>query len=163
MVIFAKQHMECEMKFLPNKYTRFFSKVNTHGFDPNVCWEWIGAGKGNGYGHVKTEEGPMPAHRYAHKLFIGDVPSGTDVCHTCDNRSCVNPDHLFVGTRKDNMEDCRSKGRTDGGNRKHLREAQVQEIRRRICAGHSPRKIATQMDVNYHTVTAIKRGDSYAK
>ncbi len=59
------------------------------------------------------------------------------------------------------MQDMKAKGRGAGGNRKHLKENQVQEIRRRLGAGHEPRKIANQMDVNYGTVTAIKEGRSY--
>ena len=149
------------MKFVPNKYTRFLSKINSHGFDPNVCWEWTGAGKGNGYGNVRIGTKNITAHRLAYELFIGKVPDNLDVCHTCDNRQCVNPDHLFSGTRKDNMQDCKSKGRAAGGNRKHLKEFQVQEIKRRLTGGHTTRKIANQMDINYHTIAAIKRGESY--
>jgi len=149
--------------FIPNKYTRFLSKVNAHGFDPNVCWEWKGGGKGNGYGNIKTERGHMGAHRAAYYLFCGDVPDGLDVCHTCDNRFCVNPDHLFVATRKINVADMVSKGRAAGGNRKHLKECQVQHIRQRLHAGDSARKIANQLDINYNTITAIKRGDSYVR
>ena len=84
-----------------------------------------------------------------------------DVCHRCDNRWCVNPYHLFVGTRAENMADMKAKGRGDGGNRKHLSEKLVQEIRRRLHAGTAPRVIAETMDVNYATITAIKSGRSY--
>ncbi len=136
-------------------------KVETHNFDPQVCWEWLGAGKGNGYGNVNVGQANKTSHHYAYELFCGHVPDGLDVCHTCDNRWCVNPDHLFLGTRMENMDDCKSKGRTAGGNRKHLTECQVQEIRRRLNAGVSASKVAVQMDVNYYTVTAIKRGESY--
>lgn len=148
-------------QFIPNKYTAFLQKVDTQGFNPNACWVFTGAGKGNGYGNVNVDGKQISAHRRAYELFCGSVPEGFDVCHTCDNRWCVNPDHLFVGTRKENMEDCMSKGRTDGGNRKHLTENRVQEIRRRLKLGMSPRRISQQMDVNYHTVTAIQRGASY--
>lgn len=142
-----------------NRITRFFQKVDTRGFDETQCWPWLGAGKGNGYGHTSIG----PAHRLAHELFVGPVPEGMDVCHKCDNRSCVNPDHLFVGTRLDNMQDMKAKGRGDGGNRKHLKEKIVQEIRRRLGAGVAPRVIAETMDVNYATVVAIKEGRSYGR
>jgi hypothetical protein len=148
-------------EFIPNRYTAFLRRVDTKGFNQNECWPWIGAGKGNGYGNVNLGGRTVPTHRYSYELFIGPIPEGMDVCHTCDNRWCVNPDHLFVGTRRENMEDCKSKGRAAGGNRKHLTEARIQEIRRRLLAGHSPRKISTQMDVNYGTVRAIKEGRSY--
>ena len=149
--------------FVPNRYTRFLSKVDHKGFDPTRCWEWTGAGKGNGYGAVSLDRRNTPAHRVSYELFCGEVPPGLDVCHSCDNRFCVNPDHLFVGTRQQNMTDMQTKGRGAGGSRKHLRESHVQEIRRRLAAGHAPRKIAVQMDVNYGTVTAIKEGRSYGR
>jgi hypothetical protein len=148
-------------KFIPNRYTSFLQKVEAHNFDPELCWEWLGAGKGNGYGNVTVEQSNKTAHHQSYELFCGPVPDGIDVCHTCDNRWCVNPDHLFLGTRLENMADCKSKGRAAGGNRKHLTESQVQEIRRRLNAGVSPSKVAVQMDVNYYTVTSIKRGESY--
>lgn len=142
-----------------NKATAFLQKVNTNGMNPDVCWPWLGAGKGNGYGHTSTG----PAHRVSFKLFVGEIPNGMDVCHTYDNRNCVNPDHLFLGTRAENMADMIHKGRGAGGARKHLREHQVQEIRRRLHAGGSPRVIAETMNINYGTVTAIKEGRSYGR
>lgn len=148
-----------ERPFIPNIYTSFLQKVDTAGMDPQKCWAWLGGGKGNGYGFFRGEG----AHRKSYEMFCGEIPPGADVCHSCDNRWCVNPDHLFVGTRADNMADCKTKGRTDGGTRKHLKEATVQEIRRRLIAGVDPRKIANMMDVNYGTVTAIKRGASYER
>jgi hypothetical protein len=147
--------------YTPNKYTRFLSKVDVMGFDPVFCWPWTGAGKGNGYGSVRVAGKNVTAHRVAHELFIGPVPPGLDVCHTCDNRMCVNPDHLFAGTRKENMADMSLKGRGAGYTRKHLKEDAVQEIRRRLFAGHTPRKISNQMGVGYGTVTAIKEERSY--
>lgn len=146
---------------IPNRYTRFLQKVGVKVFDPAACWPWTGAGKGNGYGNVRVKTANVPAHRYAYELFCGPVPAGQDVCHSCDNRWCVNPDHLFLGSRSENMADMKLKGRGDGGCRKHLTERQAQEIRRRLNTGVPASRIADQLNVNYHTVTAIKRGESY--
>lgn len=145
-----------------NIYTRFLAKVETHGMDAERCWFWKGAGKGNGYGHFSISTGRTEhAHRASHVLFIGPIPKGKEVCHVCDNRACVNPDHLFLGTRAENMADMVAKGRGAGGSRKNLKESTVQEIRRRIHAGVPKRRIAESLNVNYGTVTAIARGDSY--
>ncbi|OOY15088.1 HNH endonuclease signature motif containing protein [Thioclava sp. DLFJ4-1] len=125
------------------------------------CWNWIGAGKGNGYGHTTVNGRSMGAHRRAFILFYGEIPSGFDVCHSCDNRACVNPNHLFLGTRAENMTDAMVKGRTAGGNRKHLTEKTVQEIRRRIRTGEPDLLIARALDANSETVRKIREGKSY--
>lgn len=147
--------------FVPNEYTRFLRRVSVNGFNPRECWAWEGAGKGNGYGHLSFRGSSMGAHRAAYLLFCGEISQGLDVCHSCDNRCCVNPDHLYLGTRQDNMDDCRSKGRACGGARKHLREHQVQEIRRRANGGHSLRKISEQMNIAYSAVRSVVRGETY--
>lgn len=79
------------------------------------CWLWTGQIDRGGYGRIRT--GPANdvkaegAHRYMYRLYKGDIPDGMDVCHQCDVRCCVNPNHLFIGTRKDNIQDMWSKGR----------------------------------------------------
>ena len=135
----------------------FLRKAQTNRLHPEMCWPWIGAGKGNGYGHTSRGQ----AHRVSYELFVGPVPEGMDVCHKCDNRACVNPDHLFLGTRAENMADMKAKGRGAGGCRKHLREHQIQEIRRRLAVGVPQSEIARAMNINRGTVSAIKQGKSY--
>lgn len=129
--------------------------------DDQACWNWVGAGKGNGYGHCSMAGASTTAHRKSFMLFYGEIPDGFDVCHSCDNRACVNPNHLFLGTRQENMADAVIRGRTDGGNRKHLREATVQEVRRQIAKGTPNAIIAKMLDVNRETVRKIKSGQSY--
>lgn len=77
------------------------------------CWEWQGALLKQGYGTLRGKDGrQINAHRLSHLLFKGDIAEGLHVCHTCDNRKCVNPDHLFLGSASDNMKDCFDKGRS---------------------------------------------------
>lgn len=88
---------------------RFFSKVY---ISITGCWLWTAYRNKAGYGDFGVRRRVMKAHVFSWEFHNGkEVPRGLDVCHTCDTPSCVNPDHLFVGTRTDNMRDCASKGR----------------------------------------------------
>ena len=75
------------------------------------CWLWIGGHYNHGYGKFWNGDRYEGAHRASYRIFVGPIPPDMLVCHTCDNPSCVNPDHLFVGTMKDNMQDSLTKGR----------------------------------------------------
>lgn len=77
------------------------------------CWEWTACSRGNGYGCFKFEGRLVDSHRVSYILYKEDIPTGKLVCHTCDNRLCVNPDHLFLGSYKDNYDDAVIKGRID--------------------------------------------------
>ena len=75
------------------------------------CWEWIGGLSQFGYGHFFMRGKLEQAHRASWKIYKGKIPKGLCVCHTCDNRKCVNPKHLWLGTRNDNIQDMIKKGR----------------------------------------------------
>ncbi len=90
---------------------RFWSKVQI----TDSCWNWIGSQQGNGYGYLhngtREKRNPIRVHRYSYEIHHGKIPNGLWVLHKCDNRLCVNPEHLFLGDRTDNMRDCAAKGR----------------------------------------------------
>ena len=131
------------------------------------CWLWNGAYTGNGYpAFTPSHNGYDGAHRWAYRLYVGEVGDKL-VCHSCDNPACVNPAHLFLGTHKDNQQDCSKKGRLGGrvrpGQRNgmaKLTNQQAEEIRK---AGKT--LTATQLAVSYEvckqTICNILNGKSF--
>lgn len=96
---------------------RFSAKVDTSG----DCWLWQGGRFTTGYGHFTVSGKLVGAHRVAYQLAHGPIPLGLLVCHTCDNPQCVRPDHLFLGTVRDNALDAQRKSRLATGDRNGAR------------------------------------------
>ena len=105
---------------------------------PNGCWLWTAYKDKNGYGIMNMKSKNRKVHRVVWVINNGDIPEGFFVCHKCDNPSCINPDHLFLGTPNDNVQDMMNKGRYKCGGKPHygekngmskLNEKDVLEIR----------------------------------
>ena len=88
---------------------RFMAKVSPE--PTSGCWLWVGAVKSNEYGNFLLAGKTQGAHRASYQLFRGPIGHGLYVCHACDMSACVNPQHLFLGTARDNYDDMESKGR----------------------------------------------------
>jgi hypothetical protein len=115
------------------------------------CWEFTGSKNRKGYGTLGNNNTTAMAHRVSWQSVNGDIPVGMLVLHRCDNPPCVNPDHLFLGTNQDNMDDMTAKGRRVIGERSprsKLTAAKVIEIRRRRDAGERTEDLAAEFGVS---------------
>ena len=138
---------------------RFWRKVEKS----DGCWLWKGRSMTVGYGYFSTDSGRRHgyAHRFSWELHNGPIPAGLCVLHKCDVRLCVNPDHLFLGTRTDNSDDKTRKGRVPRGGdhwKSKLTEDQVLDIKDWIADGIQHHLIARHFGVCRQTVTSISTG-----
>lgn len=140
----------------------FFSRIRKTA---TGCWEWTGSYGQFGYGRMNVGSTTFSAHRLAWELLHGPIPTGLSVCHRCDNRGCIRPAHLFLGTTADNLRDMVQKGRSNLGERNgraKLLAAEIREIRTRYAAGHCPQhRLAAEFHVNQITISDIVRRKSW--
>jgi HNH endonuclease len=131
----------------------------------NECWIWEGTKSTFGYGSLKSHQKKYDAHRVSYELHKGIIPSGKLVCHSCDNPSCCNPKHLWLGTHQDNVTDMISKGRRvqpdnrgQKNGRTKLTEKQVLAIRK---DDRSTTVIGREYGVSGVRVSQIKRNKGW--
>lgn len=144
----------------------FAQRVDTSA-GPNGCWPWLGEHDADGYGRARVDGRRVGAHRLALEQKLGrPLAPGMCACHTCDNPDCVNPAHLFEGTRADNNHDMVAKGRLVAlaGHRNSqakLSGSAVLEIRDLVDVPDL--ELALRFGVHATTVAAIQRGERYVE
>jgi hypothetical protein len=156
----------------------FWDRMDRRGGE-DACWPWKGSRGRTGYGRLRPQANlgdQRLAHRAAWTLARGPIPAGLRVLHSCDNRACCNPRHLFLGTQADNMADCKRKGRAAAGDRNGTRTrpdrvrrgersgrakltaADVCAIRREAASGALQREIAARYGIDRSVVSRIVAG-----
>ena len=143
------------------KDTSLEERFNHFVVKKDGCWDWNGCCPVNpGYGQFRFNMKLVRAHRASWIIHNGPIPTGKHVLHKCDNPRCANPEHLFLGTAKDNMRDCRKKGRTTEVGETHsfavLTEKKVILIKELIKLGFKNRVIADILRVQRPRISDIK-------
>jgi hypothetical protein len=130
----------------------------------NGCWHWTGAITSDGYGSIRIKRVHVQPHRLSYELSKGPIPSGLHVLHTCDNPRCVNPEHLFLGTHRDNMADRVRKGRVANGCNKVTAEQALsimREYKRSNLCRSNAQELARKYGITSNSITAIVFGRSW--
>ena len=152
---------DAKMSRRPNTEEHFWGKVKK----TRACWIWTASTFPNGYGQIRMDGKHYGTHRLAWILTNGSIPDGLFVCHKCDNKLCVNPKHLFLGTMMDNYADMKQKGRQARGDRNanaKLTDHKIREMRRIYKSGGiSLRSLATQFGVTFSPTQRIIRGEAW--
>lgn len=143
-------------RFKHNRREKFFQ--SKYKILDNGCWEWQGSRDKDGYSLFGVNQ---KGYRYSYEKYKGKIPENMCVCHTCDNRGCVNPEHLWLGSNVENQIDkIKKKRQSKGGihGSAILKENQVIEIRKKLEMGKIPLDIAKEYGVNRETIYAIRSG-----
>jgi hypothetical protein len=144
---------------------RFMRYVDRSG--PNGCWLWTGAKVQHGYGRflLLRPKRSTPAHRVSYELYKGEIPSGLHVCHACDNPSCVNPEHLWLGTPGDNARDRDKKDRVQHGERHYAAKLTFNDVAEIIRKSGlvSQTELAAEFGVDPSNISRILSGKRWKR
>ncbi len=136
---------------------RFWNKVEKIPF--HECWEWTAGCSPDGYGKFKINKKTVRAHRFSYEIHNGPIGPNLEVCHSCDNIKCVNPYHLFLGSRVENHRDMLKKGRGVSGEKNgssKLTKVQIKDIRQAYRSGdYTQQQIAWQYGITQNMVSKI--------
>jgi hypothetical protein len=131
--------------------------------DVDDCWIWTASKSRSGYGFFWDGRRNRRAHRVSYEIHKGKIPDGIEVCHSCDNRACVNPSHLFLGTRKDNIADMIAKGRQARGGRTWSAKLNEDDVINILASTEATaHELAERYSVNLSRIYLIRSGKSWA-
>lgn len=140
------------------KYTLF----NRSRLAENGCWEWVGYYGSGGYGMMSRDGKNQRAHRISYEAYKGHIPKGMVVRHTCDNPACINPDHLILGSQKDNVADREARGRrTVVGEAIGTSKLTVEDVLAIRASTESLRVLADRYGIDPSNVWLIRTGKSW--
>lgn len=139
----------------PDTLLRFIRSVEDFG---DGCWLWTGHIDQGGYGRLKDNNTSRLAHRLVYEHFVGPIPDDALICHTCDVRNCVNPDHLYAGSYATNAQDMHARLRARGGKPRKLTTEQALSIYR---DPRSLSELARLYGIDKSTIARIKQGRGY--
>lgn len=138
----------------PNSIHSFYEKTEVGN---NGCWEWIGGFFNDGYPIFNIDNKIFRGHRWSYDNFVGKIPPGQQINHKCDNRICVNPNHLYVGTNQDNRDDMYKNMDKRIGNSKLT----IRQALKIFKDNRTYKEIAEEYGISLQTVSAIKTGASW--
>jgi len=145
---------------LKNNLEDVWKKINKKENDD--CWEWVGALSNNGYGAFVLNQKTYSSHRIVYELIYGSISSGYCILHKCNNPSCCNPSHLYLGTHADNSKQMVNEGRSCRGEkngRSKLNVEQIREIRRLYSTGkYYQRELGIRFGVSRSEIGRIVNG-----
>jgi hypothetical protein len=124
---------------------------------PTGCVEYMGARVPGGYGVIRHRGKNIAAHRVAHEVFIGPIPPGLFVLHTCDNPACCNPAHLFTGTNAENLADMARKGRSCRGSQVNTAKLTPRKVLHIRASAESAPALAARYGVTKENIYAIRK------
>lgn len=139
-----------------NDIDNILKRVNKDG--PGGCWIWLGRKCKAGYGYLTISRKRWRVHRIVYSLVKGEIATGMLVCHKCDNRICCNPDHMFIGTDRDNAIDCLKKNRSG---RTKLKIEQVEEIKYKAQYGIPYKQLSVEFGVSCVQIKRIVKGHAW--
>ena len=139
---------------LPEQY-RFNTRIDKTS-SPKGCWLWTGSKNSSGYGRIRCAGKEWRVHRLSYTIHTAPIPEGLFVCHACDIRHCVNPEHLFLGTGKDNMRDMKEKGRSNYPGYPKVSTEEILAIKRHIAHKVARNVIMKMFDISSPTYYRIK-------